>query len=121
MSFEIKPASDKDQHLLVNRVGGAQKGLALQIKEGKLLATYADADWQIQQFPTALAIPAGQWSTIRVRHDLSNLTLTVNGKSESFPLTLPANNIYFTLIGEGFTGNWFAGRLRDVRVVQNAE
>ncbi|MHB8993651.1 MAG: LamG-like jellyroll fold domain-containing protein [Armatimonadota bacterium] len=121
LSFDLKPASDKDQYLLMNRVGGAQKGLALQIRGGKLVGTYADYDWKIQAFETALAVPAGQWSNIRVRHDFDKLTLSVNDKSELFPLTLPANNIGFTLIGEGWTGNWFAGRLRDLRVIQNAE
>jgi len=44
----------------------------------------------------------------------------VNGKSQAFPLALPANNISFTLIGEGWTSNWFAGRLRDLHITQNA-
>lgn len=121
MSFDVKPQTGGDQFLLVNRVGGSQKGFGLQIKDGRLLATYADADWQVQSFETGLAVPAGQWSTIRVRHDFANLTLSVNGKSQAFPLALPANNISFTLIGEGWTSNWFAGRLRDLHVTQNAQ
>jgi hypothetical protein len=121
MAFDVKPNSDRDQYLLVSRVGGSQKGFALQIKAGKLLATYADSDWQLQSFATGLAVPAGQWSTIRLRHDFTQLALTVNDKTESCPLTLPANNIAFTLIGEGWMGNFFAGRVRDVQIVQNAQ
>jgi hypothetical protein len=47
--------------------------------------------------------------------------VSVNGKSESFPLTLPASNIGFTVIGAGWTGNPFAGRLRNLHIVHNAE
>src|SRR5690606_20252470 len=37
LRFDVKPATDKNQFLLVNRVGGSQKGLALEIRDGKLL------------------------------------------------------------------------------------
>jgi hypothetical protein len=70
---------------------------------------------------TGLEVPAGEWSTITVRHDFEQMTLGVNGETASFPVTLPANNIGFTLIGDGWTGNWFEGRLRDLRIVHNVE
>jgi hypothetical protein len=75
----------------------------------------------MQSFETGLAIPAGQWSTVRVRYDFDRLSLSVGDKTESFALALPANNIYFTLIGEGWTGNWFSGRLRGLKVIHKAE
>ncbi len=121
MSFEIKPASAKDQVLLVNRVVGSLKGLQLEIKDGKLMATFPDAEWKGNRFATELAIPANQWSAVTVRYDFENLVLSVNGKSQAFPLTLPASSIGFTLFGEGWKGNWFEGHLRNLRIVHNAE
>jgi len=56
-----------------------------------------------------------------VRHDFEQMTLGVNGETAAFPVTLPANNIGFTLIGDGWTGNWFEGRLRDLQIVHNVE
>lgn len=121
MSFDVKPASDRDQFLLVYRVGGSQKGLGLQIQGGRLVGNYSAADWTGQSMETGLEVPAGEWSTITVRHDFEQMTLGANGETASFPVTLPANNIGFTLIGDGWTGNWFEGRLRDLQIVHNVE
>lgn len=120
LSCDLKPLTDQDQCLLVNRVGGSQKGLALHIRNGKLVANFVDKDWQLQVFATGLAAPAGQWSTLRLCYDFTNLTLSLNGASESFPLTLPASNIGFTLIGEGWLNNWFHGRLRNLTITHQA-
>ncbi len=121
MGFEIKPATDEDQFLLISRVGSSQKGLGLQIKGGKLVGNYVTNDWSVQSFDTGLHVPAGEWSTISVRHNFEQMQLSVNGEIASYEVTLPANNIAFTLFGEGWTGNWFAGRLRDLHIVQNKE
>ncbi len=121
MSFDIKPATAKDQVLVVNRVVGSLKGLELEIKDGKLLATFPDADWKGNRFATELAVPANQWSAVKVRYDFENMVLSVNGKSQAFPLTLPASSLGFTLFGEGWKGNWFEGHLRNLRIVHNAE
>jgi hypothetical protein len=119
MSFDIKPASEKDQVLVANRVVNSLKGLLLEIKGGKLMASFPDADWKANRFATELAIPAGQWSTVKVRYDFENMVLSVNGQSQSFPLTLPASSIGFTLFGEGWKGNWFEGHLSNLQIVHN--
>jgi hypothetical protein len=121
MSFDIKPASEKDQVLVANRVVNSLKGLLLEIKGGKLMASFPDADWKANRFATELAIPAGQWSTVKVRYDFENMVLSVNGKSQAFPLTLPASSIGFTLFGEGWKGNWFEGHLSNLQIVHNVE
>jgi hypothetical protein len=121
LSFEVKPATDKDQTLLINHAVTQQNGLWLGIKGGKLQASFRDADWKTNQFSTDLAVPSGVWSKIEVRYDFQNLTFSVNGKSQSFPQTLPAMNIGFPVFGEGWRGaNWFEGRMRDLKIVQNA-
>jgi hypothetical protein len=121
LSFEVKPANDKDQTLLINHAVSQQNGLWLGIKGGKLQATFRDADWKTNLFPTELSVAPGAWSKIEVRYDFQNLTLSVNEKTESFPQTLPAMNIGFPVFGEGWKGsNWFEGRLRDLKIVQNA-
>lgn len=119
--FEIKPATGKDQFLLVNRTVSAQNGLILEIRDGKLQASFRDADAKANVFPTNLAVPANRWSTVQLRYDFEKLTLTVNGQSKSFPLSLPAFNIGFTVVGEGWTGNWYEGRLRKLRILHNAQ
>jgi hypothetical protein len=121
LSFEVKPANAKDQTLLINHAVTQQNGLWLGIKDGKLEATFRDADWKTNQFPTELAVTPGVWSKIEVRYDFQNLTLSVNGKSQSFPQTLPAMNIGFPVFGEGWRGsNWFEGRLRNLKIAHNA-
>ncbi|NLO06748.1 MAG: LamG domain-containing protein [candidate division WS1 bacterium] len=120
LSFAVKPETAGDQFLLVGRVTKSQKGLGLQIRDGKLVANYVTNAWTSQSYESGLEVPAGAWSTITVRHDFGQMTLGVNGATESFEVTLPANNISYTIIGEGWTGNWFEGRLRDLRITHNA-
>ena len=121
LELEVRPATDRDQCLLTTRTVGHQNGLGLSIVGGKLHATFRAEDWSTVSCPTELSVPAGAWSTIRVRHDFEKLTLAVNGRDESFPVTMPAYNIGFTLIGEGWKGSWFAGDLRRLRVAHHAE
>jgi len=121
MSFDIKPTSNKDQSLLVNGAVGRQTGLSVQIRGGKLYATFRDADWKTITLDTQLAVPANQWSNITLRYYFNDLTLAVNGKTASTPATFPANNIGFTVIGGGWNQPWFAGRLRNLHIVHNAE
>ncbi len=120
IDFDVKPSSSKDQSLLINGTGARQNGFALDIKDGKLQASFKDANWALQRFATQLSVPANTWSTIHVSYDFEKLTFSVNGKSESVPLTLPASNIGFTVIGAGWTGNPFAGRLRNLHIVHDA-
>jgi hypothetical protein len=121
IDFDIKPNSSKDQSLLINGTVARQTGLALDIKDGKLQASFKDADWNIDRFATNLAVPPNAWSSIHLSYDFEKLTMSVNGKTESFPLTLPASNIGFTIFGAGWTGNAFAGRLRNLHIVHDAE
>ena len=79
-----------------------------------------DRDFQGHRFTTSLAIPAGEWSTVKVRYDFENLILSVNGKEEAFPLSLPANNIGYGIMG-GWNEKWFQGDLRKLRIVHHAE
>jgi hypothetical protein len=121
IDFDIKLNSGKDQSLLVNGTTARQNGLALDIKDDKLQASFKDADWNIDRFATNLVVPPNVWSSIHLRYDFEKLTISVNGKSESFPLTLPASNIGFTIFGASWTGNAFAGRLRNLHIVHDAE
>jgi hypothetical protein len=120
IDFDVKPDSSKDQSLLINGTGARQNGFALDIKDGKLQASFMDANWEMQRFATSLSVPSNAWSTIHASYDFEKLNVSVNGKSESFPLTLPASNIGFTVIGAGWTGNPFAGRLRNLHIVHDA-
>lgn len=120
MIFDIMPTSSADQGILINRVVGSQQGLALSIREGKLHGTFRAGDWKLHSWSTDLPVPPDVWSTITVRYDFEQMTLAVNDRKATFPLSLPASNIGFTIIGEGAGGNWLSGSLRRLRIVHNA-
>ena len=121
LTFEVKPVGVKDQTFWINHAVTQQNGLWLGIKGGKLQASFRDADWKTHLFPSELAVSPDVWSRVEARYDFKNLTLSVNGKSQSFAETLPAMNIGFPVFGEGWQGsNWFEGRMRDLKIVHNA-
>lgn len=120
LDVEIKPDTPEDQTLLINGVIGRQTGLTLRIEDGKLHASFLNSDWTRQPFSTQLNIPPAEWSMIRVRSDFENLSLSVNGKTESFPQPLPAANLGFTVIGANWKGKAYSGRLRRLVITHNA-
>jgi len=120
LSFDVKPKDDADQYLFVNGTVTHQYGLALQIRDGKLHASFLDADWQSHQWQTELPVPPDVWSTIRVRTDFEEITVSVDDRTESFSLTLPAFNIGFTVFGANWKGKPFEGRLRGLTIEHNS-
>ena len=120
LGVEVKPKSADDQYLMINGTVARQYGLALQIEEGKLLASFRDAEWNSHRWKTELAVPPGVWSKVEVRCDFETIRLSVDERSESHPLTQPASNIGFTVFGAGWKGNAFQGRLRGLKIEHNA-
>lgn len=117
--MEIKPDDDRNQTLLINRIlHSRQMGLKLSVMDGKLIAAFRPAD---ARFETALKVPAGQWSTIEASYDFQQLVLTVNGVSETFPLTEPAYNVGFTVIGNDVRDQNFKGQLRALSVLHDVK
>jgi len=116
LAFEINPARGDDMVLLENRTLNRPRGLVLSIEDGRLLATYNVLDWSVKRIETSLKVPAGEWSAVQVEHDLDQLTLTVNGERQAFPLDQPAENVAFTVIGHAVTGPSFAGKLRGLSI-----
>jgi hypothetical protein len=51
----------------------------------------------------------GQWNSLRVEYDLEKLSVTLNGQSESFPLTI-TGRIFSPLVigGHIYQDMWFA-------------
>ncbi len=120
LELEVRPETAGDQPILISGIRDRAHGLALRIVNGCLEASFMDRDFQGHRFTTSLAIPAGEWSTVKVRYDFENLILSVNGKEEAFPLSLPANNIGYGIMG-GWNEKWFQGDLRKLRIVHHAE
>lgn len=117
--MEIKPDDSRDQTLLINRILHSRlMGLKLSIVDGKLNAMFRPAD---ARFESKLNVPADQWSTIEATYDLQNLTLKVDGRSESFPLTMPAYNVGFTVIGNDVQNASFKGQLRAISIRHDAK
>jgi len=121
LRFEVKPKTADDQNLLINGAVTRQHGLSLEIQNGKLLASFRDADWNSHRWKTQLPVPAGTWSRIRVRCDFETITLSVGDVSESYPLMQAASNIGLTVFGAGWKGKAFKGRLRGLEIEHNAQ
>ncbi len=115
IEFEVQPSDTVNQTLLECRIATRTTGLALKLRGGKLYALFHG------EFPTNLAVPAGDWSTVRVSYNFEELTLSVNGSKETFPVALPARNIGYGMIGGGWKGDWFEGNLRSLRILHHAE
>ncbi len=120
LSFDVKPKNGDDQYLMVNGTVTRQHGLALQIRDGKLHASFLDSDWQSHRWQTELPVPPGVWSSIRVLADFESIAITVGENSESFPLNRPAFNVGFTVFGANWKGKAFAGRLRNLKIEHNS-
>ncbi len=121
LGFEVKPKTAEDQYLMINGAVTRQYGLALQIEDGKLLASFRDAEWNSHRWPTELPVPPGAWSKVEVRCDFEKITLSVGEKFESYPLAQPASNIGFTVFGAAWKGKAFEGRLRGLEIEHNVK
>lgn len=103
VEFEIKPAEgETDYPLLMNRISGRQKGLALNVVEGKLQATFRPEDWNVERFETDLEVPSGEWSKIKVVYDYDQIRFFVNDEEAAFPFSKPGANNGYTMIGDGW-------------------
>lgn len=129
ISFSVKPLADKPQTIYAH-YGHYIGSLVLNINEGRLTAKYTSRDNGTFTLDSGLRIETGKWSDVVVKYDLANMVFSVNGV-ESKPMPCPGPGLYiaFTALG-GFSKNggpdeyagtpgWFAGYLRDLRIVHN--
>lgn len=123
VELEIKPTGDDDSYpLLMNRIHTRQKGLGLEVRDGKLRGSFRPDDWQTEHFVTDLEVPSGEWSRIRVVYDHRRMRFIVNGQEEAFEFAKPGTNNGYTLIGDGWRDveDSFEGYLRHLAVYHHA-
>ena len=66
-------------------------GMKLDTKDGKFFISYTNKmavnhyGENVKRFKTNLSPEQGKWNSISLKYDLTRVTLTVNGKSETFP------------------------------------
>lgn len=93
LSFEIKPRQIKPEQVLFANEGYSPGTVSLSVKDGKLqlvftrrtpdrpdLPTFAH-----KKFATNIPLHADEWQKVVLSYDETQLTLSANGQSESFP------------------------------------
>ncbi|MBE6362751.1 MAG: hypothetical protein E7054_03760 [Lentisphaerae bacterium] len=93
LEFSCRPESAENMALF-SQTSYQPGGLHLLINQGKLQAAFSHMGRNLLNpsavFKTELPIAVNQWNDIRAVYDLKQLTLTVNGKSCTVPLSLRA-------------------------------
>ena len=135
LSFEIKPEVVKPFQVLFANDGVTYGGINLSVKDGKFEMSYTRRNphdpslkfWDRTYFKTDIPLYAGKWQKVVLTYDASELTLTANGKTKSFPF----QGIGLYLQGSGFGGRgkrmkdgtipFYKGLLRSLRVRHSVE
>ncbi len=86
IDFDIKPASDKDM-VLLRCYFHRTMAFSLIIRKGKLFGAFLPKNSPAIYFETGLQVVPEKWSHIKVVNQLDKFIFSVNGKSESFPVT----------------------------------
>ncbi|HOG49043.1 MAG TPA: laminin G domain-containing protein, partial [Lentisphaeria bacterium] len=94
LEFEVKPEEVKPSQVLFAHQGNTFGGLNIEVKDGYFVLVYVHRnlhDWSLpwyleSRFPTQVPLLAGQWQTVKVTYNGSELTIAANGRREVFPL-----------------------------------
>ena len=94
LAFEIKPEEIKPYQVLFVHEGSSHGGINLSVRNGKFEMYFTRRnlhdptlmEWQRISFKTNIPLYAGKWQKVVLTYDESKLTLTANGRSESFPM-----------------------------------
>ncbi|MFA7172441.1 MAG: laminin G domain-containing protein [Kiritimatiellia bacterium] len=93
LTFEIRPETTKPEYVLFRHGAQTVGGLTVEIKGGKLTLAYSRRTPDHSELPfcsrldfkTDLSLLPNKWQRVVVTRDASHLTISVNGRSESFP------------------------------------
>ena len=93
LSFDVKPAEIKKDQVLFANQWETKGTFILSVKEGKFSIyfnqrTLGDPSlpaWSYKDFDTDIPLYPGKWQKVLLSYDESKLTLTANGKTQSFP------------------------------------
>ncbi|MBR2344432.1 MAG: hypothetical protein IKA71_01440, partial [Lentisphaeria bacterium] len=124
---EFKPADNSD--MTIFRHSSANPGsLGIFIRKGKLFLNFMKPSTSIRNIPTKLWIVPQKWNSLKITSDIDTLTVTVNGKSQSFP-NIGVGGAFRAACFGGPVGNYgtpqgvsmFKGDLRKLRIYHNVE
>jgi hypothetical protein len=111
MEFDVRPASNADM-ILFRHFGSSPGGLNVYTIGGRVMITFVDAKAYGRKLRSSLKLKSCEWNKVKITHDLQNLTLEVNGKKQSFKLSVR---------GWGFRGSCFGGTTKKAYLPQKTQ
>lgn len=119
LEFEIMPLENKACTLFIHH-GHYTGFFQLQLdNDNKVCGNFINWDLGKESFTTDLAITKDEWSIVRVQYDLERITITVNGKDETFVPEIKKPFFYpmpCAFGGFGSGNEYFKGMLRALSV-----
>ena len=133
IDMEVKPEEvQRDQFYFAQCGPGYITGIKLRTENGKFVVEYRNrrptkkdaASFITDVHKTNLSPIEGEWNKIRLSYDTKQITLTVNGKSESFAQTGMAQWLTLSTFGGPDPGKpttyFFKGLLRGLTITHQA-
>lgn len=130
LSFDIKPDEVKPEQVLFANEASTNGDLNISVKDGYFEFYYVARNlghdklpsWSRVSFKTDIPLIQGKWQKVTVTYDQSQISLTANGQTESFPLQ--GVGLYLQISGFGGSGGrtaqgvipFFKGDLRAFEV-----
>lgn len=116
VEMDIKPENSTGKQIIIAHRSYYPGSLTVYTENGILKADYLGEKKGAANLDSKLALPAGQWSKLRIRCNQSQLVFEVDGKA-SRALTVPGPGIYetATVVG-GYGENWFKGLIKGLRI-----
>ena len=98
------------------------------VRGGKLFLNFMKPSTAFRYLPTKLAVKTGEWNTLKIVSDIKQLTVTLNGKTQTFD-NIGRGGMFRASCFGGPVGNYgtpagvkmFRGDLRSLRIFHNAE
>ena len=92
--FDLKPEEVKSSQVLLAHQSIQKSGVILGVKDGKFHITYDYRNWHNprgkwygqHKFATDIPLYPGKWQTVKFSYDGSKVTISANGKTQSFPM-----------------------------------
>ncbi|MBQ6473172.1 MAG: hypothetical protein IJJ33_14395, partial [Victivallales bacterium] len=126
--FDFTPEDMGREQVYFTHCGDRQYGFLLKVANGRLELEFhrrfaKEMPWaSVKNFATALEPVENQWNALELQYNLSAVSLTLNGKTESFPCTgLPRQLCLAGFGGDGTKSvsgqpRYFKGKLKSFEI-----
>ena len=127
LECEFRPETKEDMAIF-RHTAGHPGSLGVFIKGGKLYLNFMKPTTAFRNMPTWLPVKAGEWNTLKITSNISTLTVTLNGESQTFN-GIGLGGLFRSSCFGGPIQNYgavkgaimFKGDLRKLRICHNAE